>query len=424
RMERFPCSGWLHLTVSDVSEIAIISVKHKCDHVAYLNIDLPNHWKAYIEEHARTQTPGQVSPSLAVVEKQIDVPFRSKAVYYYWGTVCRREWRLSDTPLASARKFLEERGEEFNVRALDIKEEPGTEVVAFYVKDFVNEWARNTQELGLDSTWNTNGGNFELFAAVADADGAGIPLAFLFISTSKGTDSGAKQIVLERFLGELKLLGVNPEFTLSDKDWSEINAMQATWTTAKHQLCFWHALRAVKQRLSKNKATPAPYDPEEAHHNFSFIDPQFVPLAQQKHTDATASGPPPKRPDYQFCPAAHRLPILRLFAKHASQHPLLPERHGQARTAEDIYRDAVSEMYHHCFANNLREAWAYLWNSWYRRPRWNLWARSAYSASIPCKRTTMMVEALWRNLKRLVLHMYNRPPVDLALYALITQALP
>ncbi|KAH9911299.1 uncharacterized protein B0H18DRAFT_1063631, partial [Fomitopsis serialis] len=116
--------------------------------------------------------------------------------------------------------------------------------------------------------------------------------------------------------------------------------------------------------------------------------------------------------------------ILRLFAKHASQHSLLPERHGEKRTKDDIRRDAVEEMYRHCEVNHLCEVWAYLWNSWYSRKRWPLWARGAYSASIPCKRTTMMVEALWRNLKRLVLHMYNRLPVDLAVHAIITKALP
>ncbi|RDX41098.1 hypothetical protein OH76DRAFT_1475946 [Lentinus brumalis] len=135
-------------------------------------------------------------------------------------------------------------------------------------------------------------------------------------------------------------------------------------------------------------------------------------------------GARPKRADYVFCPLSHRLAIMRLFAKHASQHSLLPERHGQARSPHQIHRDAVSEMYHHCKANNLCEVWAYLWNSWYRKSRWVLWARSAYAASIPCKRTTMVVEALWRNLKRLVLQMYNRPPVDLAVHAVITQSIP
>ncbi len=72
-----------------------------------------------------------------------------------------------------------------------------------------------------------------------------------------------------------------PEFTLSDKNWSEIEAMRETWPDAQHQLCFWHALRALKQRLAKKSETPGPYDPAEAQREFSFITSIFVPLAQQ-----------------------------------------------------------------------------------------------------------------------------------------------
>ena len=86
---------------------------------------------------------------------------------------------------------------------------------------------------------------------------------------------------MSSFLGELKKLGVNPEFTLTDKDWSEINAMQATWPYAKHQLCFWHGLRALKQRLAKNKEHPSYYDVNEALNEFSFIKTTFVPLEEQ-----------------------------------------------------------------------------------------------------------------------------------------------
>ncbi|KAJ8469947.1 hypothetical protein ONZ51_g8667 [Trametes cubensis] len=562
RMPRFQCDGWLHIAVSPNSDVMEISLKHRLEHVPYLDIELPEKWKTYIREHGRGQTPGQIWRHILRVESEgrsvrdLHLPFRRKAVYYYWQVASRGEWRLGDTPMESARTFLRERGDEFHVCALDVEAEPGTEVLAFYVKDFIEEWAVNTQELGMDSTWNTNGANFELFSAVADADGAGIPLAFLFICTRKEAAPGAKQLVLERFLSCLKSLGVNPEFTLSDKDWSEINAMGAIWEKAKHQLCFWHALRALKKRLSQNKEAPGPYDAEAAHRLFGFINLDFVPVAQRGDQDeipappekprprvrllvdgrplvltpslpkliftpemiaraldhcededvdedhggarwvseeeeeeeeddvesflaeeddlsdadtywarratrantfedeisdeddcankdrddlrrvvseGASTGPPPptqpagappKRAAYQFCPQAHRVLILRLFAKHASQHPLLPERHGQARSGEDIYRDAVTEMYHHCKANNLPEVWAYLWNSWYCKSRWHLWARSAYPTSIPRKRTTMMVEALWCHLKRLVLYQFNRPPLDLTLYALITQALP
>ncbi|KAI0676271.1 hypothetical protein C8Q78DRAFT_1073099 [Trametes maxima] len=543
------------------------------------------------------------------------------------GQVTRNEWRLAPTPLASAEKFLELKGAQYNVERLMIEAEPGTELVAFYVKDFVKAWGPHTQELAMDSTWNTNGGNFELFSAVADMNGFGLPLAFLFLSTTKDATSGAKRRVLERFLGKLKDLGVMPKFTLTDKDWSEIEAI-------------------IKQCLVKNKDTPAPYNAHEAHRLFSFIEVDFVPIAQMKPTasipepperpiprvrllvdgrppggmpplrirlpvkaiqDAlhpsapstscaevedglgileasmssmrpsslrptpqeedgtipdgaeststmhretapghglaaqevplaaqeaqhavhalepipaapdpvpTAPGPVPtapkpiptapatqtsrrvpavpgaagalpardppaasascpadadhdfdeeqwegldeddirwevdnitlddenvdpsaptdpsetggrsKRPNYQFCPAAHRLPLLRLYTKHACQHTLLPERHGQPRSAADIHRDAVSEMYNHCKRNNLNEVWAYMWNSWYKPDRWKLWARSAYAQSIPRKRTTMIVEALWRGIKHQVLPRYNRPPVDFALYSVVTKALP
>lgn len=56
--------------------------------------------------------------------------------------------------------------------------------------------------------------------------------------------------------------------------------------------------------------------------------------------------------------------------------------------------------------------------------RWCLWARAAQPYAIPRKKTTTVVEALWRNFKRLILHMYSRPRLDFAVFSLVTQALP
>ena len=128
---------------------------------------------------------------------------------------------------------------------------------------------------------NTNGDNFELFAAVAGAEGSGLPLAYLFIRTERGTLPHTKRVILERFLQALKDRQVSPEFTLTDKDWSEIEAFRTIWPTAKHQLCFWHALRALKQRMAKLKDTPTPYDVNAAHQEFPFIKLTFVPASQQ-----------------------------------------------------------------------------------------------------------------------------------------------
>jgi len=127
---------------------------------------------------------------------------------------------------------------------------------------------------------------------------------------------------------------------------------------------------------------------------------------------------------YEFCPLPHRPSILRLLVKHFCQHPLLPERHGQHQTAELIHSDSVYEAYLHCKNNNLREVWAYLWTNWYSPDKWKLWARSAHPQAIPRKRTTMVVEAMWRNIKHLVLYLHNCLRVDFTTYALVTQALP
>lgn len=61
--------------------------------------------------------------------------------------------------------------------------------------------------------------------------------------------------------------------------------MSNVWLAAKYQLCFWHLLRAIKQYLSKNKDTPAPYNAAEVHSEFSFIEPDFL-LFLQKDNNA------------------------------------------------------------------------------------------------------------------------------------------
>ncbi len=43
-----------------MSNIMEILLRHQEDHLAYLDQDLPEQWKAYIEEHALKQTPGEV----------------------------------------------------------------------------------------------------------------------------------------------------------------------------------------------------------------------------------------------------------------------------------------------------------------------------------------------------------------------------
>lgn len=84
-------------------------------------------WRHIVKEEGRGKSA--FDPALAL-------PFKQKAVYYYWHIVSRKEWRLADTPLHSARMFIETNSEMEFVSLLDVEAEPGTEALAFYVTDF------------------------------------------------------------------------------------------------------------------------------------------------------------------------------------------------------------------------------------------------------------------------------------------------
>ena len=82
----------------------------------------------------------------------------------------------------------------------------------------------------------------ELFGGLADMLGEGLPLSYLFVITEADAPPHTKETVLIHWMSALKACGITPEFTLSDKDQLEINALSCVWPTAKPQLCLWHIL--------------------------------------------------------------------------------------------------------------------------------------------------------------------------------------
>ncbi|KAJ7247186.1 hypothetical protein B0H12DRAFT_986192, partial [Mycena haematopus] len=113
------------------------------------------------------------------------------------------------------------------------------------------------------------------------------------------------------------------------------------------------------------------------------------------------------------------------FRTHLHQHPTFPQNNPEERyiSAEEIYRRAVQELYQYCFQNDLSQVWAYMWNRWYCPKQWPLWARAACDA-IPRLKTTMIVESMWKHIKRRDLAQFNRPRLDLVTYLIIIGLLP
>ena len=125
----------------------------------------------------------------------------------------------------------------------------------------------------------------ELFGGMANMLSEELPLSFLFVVTNTEAPPNTKEAVLVNWIEALKSCGIMPEFTLSDKDVTEISALNWVWPRAKHQLCLWHMLRALKRRLANNREPPAFYGSADAKKMFAFIDRTFVPLRQMSTND-------------------------------------------------------------------------------------------------------------------------------------------
>jgi hypothetical protein len=135
-----------------------------------------------------------------------------------------------------------------------------------------------------------NAAGYELFGFFGEANGQSLPLGFIFTKMTDGSaKSGAKQRILIEALTELGMFCPNIKFTLSNKDPSEINACHISVPKAKHQLCYWHGIQYIEERLAKDKP-PATYDPRTAHGVFEFIDPTWAPGVTRGDVDEYMDG--------------------------------------------------------------------------------------------------------------------------------------
>ncbi|KAG6824654.1 hypothetical protein H0H92_006195 [Tricholoma furcatifolium] len=287
-METFDCAGWLHILVFMGSPVVHVKLMHKEDHIPYWCIDVPAEVKDFVNAN-HNLTSMQLWDE--ILKTNPTPKFSRKSIYHLWQHRASQEWKRDADEVKSTRILIDEAtspGTDFNslytVKYVQTHEEDGCTAVAFILKSLLTQWEANIREISIDSAWNTNGSNFEVYALLGEIYGSGCPLGYLLLHTSNG-NSGAKERYLTEFLKAFQNAcetDFKPIITLSDKDLSEINALRAVFTESKHQLCFWHCLRAIKQRLSILRRRPKYYHVLEAKHEFDWIDASFVPIAQSK----------------------------------------------------------------------------------------------------------------------------------------------
>ncbi|KZV79202.1 hypothetical protein EXIGLDRAFT_661315 [Exidia glandulosa HHB12029] len=291
-MKTFTCDGWLHITVRDIGSVSRVKIVHKEDHVHYNRCRVLPDDVQEILRNAGDKTMSQVRFLHHVMYLWQEIlqvhpkpTFSRRTVHNHWAATDRLRWCRDTDQLKSARILLENGRTAGNlgmyaVHPIDMAPEEGFETLAWALPDVMKSWQGRIREVSMDSAWETNGRRFELYALIGEAYGSGLPLGFLLLQNNGGAEGGIQRC-LEQFIKHFVDQMPSILYTHTDKNLPEINAFRAVATWTKHQLCFWHALRAVKTRLSILRRQPAHYDVATACSEFSWIQADFLPLRQR-----------------------------------------------------------------------------------------------------------------------------------------------
>ncbi|KAG5635616.1 hypothetical protein H0H81_010634 [Sphagnurus paluster] len=209
-----------------------------------------------------------------------------------WVNLTSQKWKRDCDEVKSAKILINDAfscaGADalYTTEPIALHEEEGFIAIAFALPEILRQWGGKIREISLDSAWNSNGSGYEVYALLGEVYGSGCPLGYLLIYSIKGAEPGGKQRFINDFLSHfVKTWDLHVIITLTDKDLSEINAFLEVFPHAKHQLCFWHCLRAIKTRLSVLRRRPKFYNVLEAKLEFDWIDESFVPIAQSKEAN-------------------------------------------------------------------------------------------------------------------------------------------
>jgi hypothetical protein len=129
---------------------------------------------------------------------------------------------------------------------------------------------------------NTTSSGYECFSLLGEVFGSGLPLGFLLIKSDGDPEPNKKEAYIRSVTRHfLDTWNLRVRQCLTDKDITEINAFLGELPEdVKYQICFWHAIRTVKGRLSVLARRPAFYNVDEAFSEFDWIARDFIPVAQ------------------------------------------------------------------------------------------------------------------------------------------------
>ncbi|CAG8751960.1 2910_t:CDS:2, partial [Gigaspora margarita] len=399
-IDRFACNGVLKILLDMEKNVAMVDLQHNLLHKRPDRFNVTDDVKAEIQKNIH-RMPADIFRQL----EQQNPSLTQKQVHAWWTYFLKKEYARDYNNQLNSTKILVEENE-FKMILIN---DQGIKYLGFITPFF--ELLKNNHEIAMDATYKMNILGYELYAIIGQYDGAGFALAYLFIEGAK-KNNGACTSILTLFFETLFELGLNNIYFIL-----KISAAQKVWPNAKIQICFWHMKKALKKRLMDNTYPKViNYSSYSAHEAFKFIDIKFHPMQPSQMTSM-------QKKSFCFCPKELRPKIIEIMEQHMHLDSLIPNTSGCYLTAHEIWEQSTKQICEFCVYYDLKLLWIYLWEHWYRKELWILWAHCAYD-KICIFRTTMLCESHWKVIKRDFLPKFFRPRLDLLTYIMITRLIP
>ncbi|CAG8599081.1 3269_t:CDS:2, partial [Ambispora gerdemannii] len=158
-------------------------------------------------------------------------------------TFCQRFYKLDEDSVISARRFLENPNNN-NQFCFEWRNELVTAIG--FITPLLTKLLP-VLSIHCDATYKTVKERFELYGIISNANGAGFPIAYLLLNTTKAFDNEEQTELrtkaLAGFLRSLHNKRLELQYFFTDKNFAEINAAKEVWPSINVQLCLWHVER-------------------------------------------------------------------------------------------------------------------------------------------------------------------------------------
>ena len=193
-MVRAPCKSLLSFSFAQKDQTLTIKARHQGVHQQYADLSV----KPAIREFVSRNIENCPSKLFRMIRSRLELQEDAKnltehQVRYVWHALTSRVWLRNPDAFVSAQTYASQEPQTDSTLLTC----PGYEGLCILDKATVAELKKPgiVEELSIDATYGTNSAGYTLYAVLAELDGTGIPLAYMFARPTNMPKATAQEMI-------------------------------------------------------------------------------------------------------------------------------------------------------------------------------------------------------------------------------------